>query len=174
MFFLNEYKNYIVNIHVNEKTLFYDFKKNIFKKEIIEMIRIKYKVFNEIFDKKLYIGTLLFFYCYFNSFLKYKNNSYNNYSCYDLNISNLSIYTFNVFYYSFIHFTYEIFNNFFYIQNNVFSDYCLQFKTLVNFPSNFFFNEVINFNSLVQIDFKTCDKHFFYNKIYISHLFFNV
>lgn len=157
-----------------EKILFCDLKKNIFKRDIIDSVRIKYKVFNDIFDNKLHIGTLLFFYSYFNSILKYKNISKNNYTCYDFFISNVSIYTFNVFYNFIISFIYENYSNYFFVQTNSFSEFSLQFITLSNCPSNFFFNDIVSFNSLIHINFKTNFFNYFLNKVYLSHLFFNV
>jgi len=51
MYSIQEYKNYLVNTHFIEKTLFYDLNVNL--DFLIDNIKIHYKVFYDIFDKKL-------------------------------------------------------------------------------------------------------------------------
>jgi len=172
MFSLNEYQNYLVNTHMKEKTLFYDLQP--YGSPLIDNINIKYKVFSDIFDKKLYIGTQLFFYVYLASTLRYKNISFNDYICYDFNISISSIYKFNIFYNNFLSFLYDSYNNFFFVQDINHKDIAVQFRNLSNFPSNLFFYEVVSLNTLLHFSFVTSCNSFFYNKLYLSHIFFNI
>ena len=62
MYFIQEYKNYLVNTHLIEKTIFYDLNVNL--DFLIDNIKIHYKVFYDIFDKKLSLSTNFFFYAY--------------------------------------------------------------------------------------------------------------
>ena len=174
MFSLNEYQNYLVNTHMKEKTLFYDLQPS--RSPLIDHINIKYKVFSDIFDKKLYIGTQLFFYVHLASTLRYKNISLNDHICYDLNISISSIYKFNIFYNSFLSFLYDSYNNFFLVQDIIDKekDIKVQFLHFSNYPSNFFFYEIVSLNSLLHFSFISHCNYFFYNKLYFSHIFFNI
>lgn len=174
MFFINEYQHYLVKIHMKEKTLFYDLQPKLHL--LIDHIRMKYKVFYDVFDKKLYNGTTLFFYHYFNSILKYKNISSNNHICFDLFIPNTSIYKYNIFYYSYLSYSYDTYNNYFYTQDNMSSPIEVQFKTLLSFSSTDLFYEISSVNSLLHVSFKSTilKNGFFFNKLYLSHFFFNI
>ena len=181
MFFYNEYNNYLVNIHINEKLKFYNFKYFLLLKPIvllIKFIRIKFKVFNTIYDKKLFSVSKLFFYSYFNIPIKYLNISNNNYSCYSMVILNNFIYKYNIFYFFFISYLYEYFKNFFFIERSKkkkkFKTIKLNFYTLKNTPSHKIFYELLNLNSYVNFSFKSNSNNFYLNKLLFSHTLFNI
>jgi hypothetical protein len=173
MYFIQEYKNYLVTPHIIEKTIFYDLNVNL--DSIIDNIKIHYKVFYDIFDKKLSLSTNFFFYTYFSSVLKYKNISFNNFICYELTLSSVFLYKFNIFYYNFISYLYDSYHSFFFVQDKIHSNIIIQFKSLSNFPSSNLFFETTSLNSLLNIKFNTSIKNtFFYLKVYISHFFLNI
>lgn len=167
-----EYKKYIVNIHIHEKILFYDSIKHVNHVNLISNVSIKYKVFNDIFNEKLYLGLSLYMYCLFNDTLIYKNQSFNNYTCYFLKTQLLNkLDTFYHFINELIHVHYS---HFFYVQNNINSKFSVEFYNLFVNNANFFFNDITSINSLTQIGFITNENSFFLNKIFLSHLFLNV
>lgn len=169
MFLLTEYQNYIVHPHMKEKTLFYDLQLHR-----SNHINIKFKIFSDIFDKKLFVGTQLFFYVYFASTFRYKNISLNHYFCYDLNIRSSSLYKFNIFYNSFLSLLCDTYNNFFFVQDIKHNDINVQFKSISSFPSNTFFYDIFNLNSLLHFSFRSLSNSFFYNKLFLSHIYFNI
>ena len=172
MFFFKDFQKIIVNIHLKEKILFYDLQGNT--PSSIDTISIKYKVFYDVFEKKLFTGTQLFFYQYFNSCLKYKNYSSNNHICYSLSLPN-SIYSkYNILYSNFLTLLNNAYNNFFFVQEK--KNYCMnvQIRTLVSFASTDLFFDIVSVNSLLHISFNSKIYCFFLYKIYLSHLFFNV
>lgn len=171
MFLLNEYQNFIVHPHMKEKTLFYDLQP--YRSPLIDNINIKFKIFFDVFDKKLFIGTVLFFYTFLASTLRYKNISFNNYICYDFNISISSLYKFNIFYHSFLSFSYGNYSNSFLVQDFMHKDISVLFKSLSNFPSSTFFYEMTSLNTLLHFSFHSHSNSFFYNKLYLSHFFVN-
>lgn len=170
MFFLKEYQKYFVSIHLREKTLFYGLKGSI----PIDDIRIKYKVFYEVFDKKLFAGTQLFFYSYFNKLLIYNNISTNNHICYRLKISNLDIFYYNFFYNNFLTFLHNTFNTQFYIQEKLKNSFDVQFRTLQSFGATDYLHDITSVNSLLHIYIKSNVSCYFFYKVFISHVFLNV
>ena len=173
MYSIQEYKNYLVNTHFIEKTIFYDLNVNL--DFLIDNIKIHYKVFYDIFDKKLSLSTYFFFYTYFSSLFKYKNISFNNYICYELTISSVSLYKFNIFYYNFVSYLYDSYHYFFFVQDKIHSNIIIQFKNLSTYPSSNLFFETTSLNSLLNFKFNTSiTNSFFYLKLYISHLFLNI
>jgi hypothetical protein len=203
MFFISEYLNSVVHIHVNEKLIFSDLKKKTvlnFKKDSVNALvnassvlsnrinkkhnsilcrefstfRLEYKVYNEVFDKKTYLGILLFFYCHFNSILKYNNNSYNNYISYCLNLNINDVFTLNATYFLFNSFMHEYYFDRFFSQDQPLKLFDIEFKTISLFPSNFYYFDIINFNSSVNICFLNKRSNNLLSKIILSHLYLNV
>lgn len=204
MFFISEYLNSVVHIHVNEKLIFSDLKKKTvlnFKKDSdsvnallnasvlsnrinkkhnsilcreFSTFRLEYKVYNEVFDKKTYLGILLFFYCHFNSILKYNNNSYNNYTSYCLNLNINDVSTLNATYFLFNSFMHEYYFDKFFSQDQTLKLFDIEFKTISLFPSNFYYYDIINFNSSVNICFLNKRSNNLLSKIILSHIYLNV
>ena len=168
MFYLKEYKTYLSNIHFNEKILFNDFKQTCNSE--IEEIKIQYKVFSDIFEDKMSIGTQLFFYTYMNSLITYKHNSKNNHICFSLRMSKSKVTYYNIIYYNLLSYMYNTYTNFFFLQTKKHNDFLLQFRTLTTFPSVYCFHEITSLNTLVTIQFINKNNNYLINNLIYSHL----
>lgn len=186
MFFYNEYNNHLISIHLNEKLKFYRFKYFLSLKSIIlliKYIRIKFKVFNDIYDKKLFICTKLLFYSYLNIPIKYLNMSENDHSCYSIVVLNNLLYKYNIFYFFFLSYSYEYFKNTFLvdtskkkkkIKKHMYKIIKLNFYTLNNSPSHEMFYELSSLNTFINITFKSNTNNYFFNKLLYSHTLLNI
>lgn len=190
MFFFNEYNNNIVNIHLNEKIKFYRFKYFSSLKPIILLIkyvRLKYKVFNNIYDKKMLIGNKLLFYYYFNIPNKFLNLSSNDHSSYSVVLFKNILYKYNLFYYFYISFLWKSYRQKFftetskklllskkYIRKSFSKSIKLVFHTFKDAPLNDIFLGLNKINAYINISLKSNTNNYFLNKVFYSHIFLNI
>lgn len=190
MFFFNEYSNQIVNIHINEKIKFYRFKYFSSLKPIILLIkyvRLKYKVFNNIYDKKMLAGNKLLFYSYFNIPNKFLNLSSNDYSCYSLVLFKNLLYKYNFFYSFYISFLWKSYRQKFFtdiskkwllnnknVRKSFSKSIKLVFHTFKDAPLNDIFLGLHKINAYINVNFKSNSNNYFLNKVFYSHTFLNI
>lgn len=172
MFYLKEYNTYLSKIHFNEKIIFNDYKQTCNSE--IEEIKMQYKVFSDIFEDKMSIGTQLFFYTYMDTLLTYKHNSKNNHLCFYLRISKSQIINYNIVYYNLLSYMYNTYKNYFFLQTKQHNDFILQFRTLTTFPYFYCFHEITSLNTLVSFQFLNNNTSYYINNIFNSHLWFNI
>jgi len=181
MFYYNEYSNYLVNVHINEKTKFYTYKYFLTFKSItiiLKYINFRYNIVPNMLDSLVSVRNNLFFFSYLNVNLHFMYNN-SNYYCYNFYINNKLIYKYNMFYYLFIGYFYNEFKNSLLMElsnkdNNLYKNIKINLNKLVNLPSNEVFNEIKNITSLINIIYSTNTSNYYFNKLFFSHTLFNV
>jgi len=184
MFFYRDYNNYIIDLHIYEKTIFYSYKYFYFFKNIIlliKYIKINYNIIPLILNTNIVLKNKLLFNSYFNNdlFFSHVNNSYNVYNIY---IKDMFFYKYNVLYNFIISFFRNEFESKLLMElthknrefNFFLSDLKVNITKLTNSNTHFIYDDIKNVNSLCSIVFKTNTSNFYFNKLFLSHTFFNI
>ena len=181
MFYYKEYNNYLVNIHINEKTRFYNY--NYFSSLksivlIINYINLKYNISPIMYDYLSLFRTNLLFFSYFSKNITFDHFN-TNYDSYLLLLKSNYIYKYNYFYNLFLGYFHNEFNDFLMMEitqknNNIYKNLKLNINKLSNITTISSFNDIKSNNALIGFYCHTNTSNHFFNKLLLSHTLFNI
>lgn len=174
MFLLKEYKRYIADVHINEKTYLFNVCNKILFQDI-KHIKLKFKILQDINNDRTNIGLFLLFKILLGKKIKYDYYNKNGWTCYSVVFYHWSDIFDSLFHQLINSWCHYHRSNHFYVQDNIKSQWVICLNSINNNFINSFFSDIINTNISCCINIVLNNSYnYFYDKVILSHTYFNV